>query len=223
MKIFELKKSFDKFTLYIDNLEITEAKIYGLIGSNGCGKTTAMKLMAGIITPDSGVIDRSGLTGRDITMIFRKPYLMHESVLKNILYPLKIRKTKPDMEYIEHLLNMAGLYNLRNDYALTLSGGEQQKLALIRAIIFSPKLIFVDEGFSNMDIESISLFEDFILNRQKTSNTTWVITSHQLSTIKRLCGHVFFMHEGMIKAEGATEGILQAPKLPELKQYLQHV
>jgi len=223
MKISKLKKDFDKFSLFIDSLDMPEGSIYGIIGSNGCGKTTAMKLMAGVLTPDGGSIDYEGLTAQDITMIFRKPYLMHESVLKNILYPLKIRKIKPDMEYIEHLLEISGLKDLRNEYALTLSGGEQQKLSLIRAVVFSPKLIFIDEGFSNMDIESVSVFEDFILDMQKTQKLTWVITSHQLSVIKRLCDNVFFMHDASIKAQGTVEEILQSPELPELKQYLQHV
>jgi len=223
MRISELKKDFDKFSLYIDSLDVPGGSIYGIIGSNGSGKTTAMKLMAGVLPADSGSIDYEGLTAQDITMIFRKPYLMHESVLKNILYPLKIRNIKPDMEYIGHLLEISGLQDLQNEYALTLSGGEQQKLSLIRAIVFSPKLIFIDEGFSNMDIESVCMFEEFILDMQKTQKLTWVITSHQLSVIKRLCNHVFFMHNGSIKAQGSVEEILQSPNLPELKQYLQHV
>jgi len=223
MKIFKLKKDFEKFSLNIDSLTVPEGSIYGIIGSNGCGKTTVMKLMAGILPPDSGLIDHEGLTAREITMIFRKPYLMHESVLKNILYPLKIRKLKPDMQYIEHLLELSGLKELRDEYALTLSGGEQQKLSLIRAVVFSPKLIFIDEGFSNMDIESVTVFENLILEMQKREKITWVITSHQLSVIKRLCDRVFFMHNGEIKAQGTTDEILQSPELPELKQYLQHV
>ncbi|MCL2628528.1 MAG: ABC transporter ATP-binding protein [Oscillospiraceae bacterium] len=223
MKIFRLKKDFEKFSLNIDSLDMSEQKIYGIIGPNGCGKTTAMKLMAGIMQPDSGVVDSGGLTARDITMVFRKPYLMHESVLKNLLYPLKIRGITPDMQYIEHLLELSGLQALRDTYALTLSGGEQQKLALMRAVVFSPKLVFIDEGFSNMDIESIAVFEEFILKMQAKSKLTWVITSHQLSTIRRLCEHVIFMHAGEVKAQGNTEEILSSPQLPELKQYLQFV
>jgi len=222
MKISNLKKKFNKFSLDIDSIDISESKIYGIIGPNGCGKTTTMKLMAGLMPPDSGNIDNEGLTVREITMVFRKPYLMHESVLKNLLYPLKIRNIEPDMEYINYLLEISGLNALKDAYALTLSGGEQQKLALIRAVIFSPKLVFIDEGFSNMDIESITVFEEFILKTQKASGNTIVITSHQMSTIRRLCEHVFFIHDGEIKAQGSTDEILLSPRLPELKQYLQH-
>ena len=223
MKISDLTKRFDKFSLCIEKLDITEGRIYGIIGPNGCGKTTAMKLMAGIVPPDSGHIDYEGLTPRDITMVFRKPYLLHETVANNLIYPMKIRKIKPDKEQIERLLEMAGLQNYRDDYALALSGGEQQKLSLVRALIFSPKLIFVDEAFSNMDIESVAFFEDYILNTQKTKPMTWVIVSHQLSNIKRLCEYVHFMHDGRIKVSGAPNDILPAPEDADLKRYLQYV
>jgi tungstate transport system ATP-binding protein len=223
MKICDLKKSFDNFSLHIESLDITEGKIYGVIGPNGCGKTTAMKLMAGIMRPDSGSIDTEGLTSRDITMIFRKPYLLHDTVLRNLLYPLKLRKVKPDMEKIENLLKIAGLLNHRNEYALSLSGGEQQKLSLIRALVFSPKLIFIDEGFSNMDIESTAFFEDYIINIQRLEPRTWVIVSHQLSIIKRLCEHVFFMNDGKIKAFGSTDSLLSSPENADLKRYLQYI
>jgi len=231
MKITNVKKSFEKFSLNIESLDIPEGKIYGIIGPNGCGKTTAMKIMAGVIKPDSGRIDYEGLTPRDITMVLRKPYLLHDTVIRNLEYPLKLRKIKPDAKVIEHFLEIAGLINYRNEYALTLSGGEQQKLALIRALIFSPKMIFIDEAFSNMDIESVAFFENYILDMHRaaldvsasTGPVTWVVISHQLSNIRRLCEEVFFMHNGEIKASGPTEKMLTSPENDLLTQYLQYL
>jgi len=224
MKIFDVRKSYDKFTLFINRLEMPGGKIYGMIGPNGCGKTTAMKLMAGLISPDSGEIDHEGLTHRDITMIMRKPYLLHDTVLNNLVYPLKIRKLKPDPEKLEHYLEIAGLSDLRNENALGLSGGEQQKLALIRALIFSPKMILTDEAFSNMDIESVAFFEKYIINLQNSSETsiTWVIISHRLSDIIHLCDHVYFLSNGEIKAEGKPDELLIDPENADLKRYLQY-
>jgi len=222
MRISNVKKSFEKFSLHIDDLDVPEGKIYGIIGPNGCGKTTAMKLMAGVTLPDSGSIDYEGLIQREITMVLRKPYLLHDTVFRNLVYPLKLRKIKPDNELIEHYLDITGLSTYRDEYALTLSGGEQQKLSLARALIFSPRLIFIDEAFSNMDIESVAFFENYILDMQKTEPKTWVIISHQLSNIKRLCEHVFFMHNGEVKASGATDELLGSPDNDELKKYLQY-
>jgi len=223
MKISNLKKNFDKFSLNIESLEIPKGKIYGIIGPNGCGKSTLMKIMAGIVRPDSGIIDYEELTPRDITMVLRKPYLLHDTVIRNLIYPLKLRKIKPDAEVIDHYLEITGLQHYRNDYALTLSGGEQQKLALARALIFSPKMIFIDEAFSNMDIESVAFFENYILEKQKETPITWVIISHQLSNIKRLCDYTFFMHNGEVCASGETDILISSPKDEKLKQYLQHV
>jgi len=223
MKIYDLKKNFDKFSIQIDYLDLPEGKIYGIVGPNGCGKTTLMKLMSGVMPPDSGSIDYEGLTPRDITMILRKPYLLHDTVIRNLLYPLKLRRINPDTVQIDHLLEIAGLQNHRDEYALSLSGGEQQKLSLIRALIFSPKLIFIDEGFANMDIESVAFFEDYILDMQRKKPVTWVIVSHQLSNIRRLCEHVLFIHDGKIKASGSTESILSSPENDDLKRYLQYV
>jgi len=222
MKITNVIKSFDKFTLNIERIDIHEGKIYGIIGPNGCGKTTAMKLMAGLLQPDSGSIDYEGLIPRDITMVLRKPYLLHDTVIRNLEYPLKLRKIKPDNDLIEHYLEITGLTSYRNDYALSLSGGEQQKLALVRALIFSPKMIFFDEAFSNMDIESVAFFENYILDMQKANPITWVIISHQLSNIKRLCEYIFFVCDGEVKASGATEDLLSSPENEKLKQYLQY-
>jgi len=223
MKISDVKKSFDRFSLHVESLNTIEGKIHGIIGPNGCGKTTIMKIMAGLIKPDSGSIDYENLSPRDITMVFRKPYLIHDTVIRNLIYPLKIRKIEPDMEMAEHYLEMAGLTNYRDQYALGLSGGEQQKLSLIRALIFSPKLIFIDEGFSNMDIESVALFENYILDMQKAKPATWVIISHHLSNIKRLCDYVYFMHDGKIEVHGQTDEILQNPENVNLKRYFQYV
>ena len=222
MKISNITKRYDKFLLDWQTTDSFEAGIFGIIGSNGCGKTTLMKIMAGLVKPDGGQIDYEGLTQRDITMLFRKPYLMHDTVYRNLVYPLKIRKIKPDKQQVDFYLQMAGLEDMQNQYAPSLSGGQQQKLAFVRAMIFSPKLILIDEAFSNMDIESIVRFQDYILDTQKKSPAIWIITSHQLPSIKQLCDYVFFMHDGKPEAQGKPEQVLLNPASPNLIRFLQY-
>ena len=205
MKITNLKKKIGDFSLNIESMDIPMGEIYGIIGSNGCGKTTLMKIIAGVLTPDSGHINYGSLTARDITMVFRKPYLLHDTVIHNLLYPLTLRKIKPDMAQVEYFLETAGLQNCRKQYAPGLSGGQQQKLALIRAMIFSPKLILIDEAFSNLDMESTDVFERLIIERQRLESTTVLICSHQLSQVQRMCGHVFSMKNGSVEKNGIFE------------------
>ena len=221
MKISNVQKSFGRFCLNIPALTLEKGRMYGMIGPNGGGKSTAVKLLAGLLTPDAGAIDYEGLHPRDITLVPQKPYLMRDTVRANLVYPLQIRKIKPDKGVLDHFLSLAGLEDLQNAYAPGLSSGEAQKLALIRAMIFSPQLIIADETFSNMDMESQARFEKYILDRQRTAPVTWVVISHQLSTIKRLCSHTFFMQNGEIKEEGATGTLLESPKTQALKQYVE--
>ncbi|MCL2619018.1 MAG: ABC transporter ATP-binding protein [Defluviitaleaceae bacterium] len=222
MKISNLRKNYEHFALNIESMEIRPGRVYGIIGQNGCGKTTAMKLLAGLTPPDSGSLDYEGLTPRDITMVFRKPYILNDTVVNNLVYPLKLRGITPHNGELDHYLELAELAGHREAYAPGLSGGQQQKLALVRALIFSPKLIFIDEAFSNMDIESVAKFENYILHRQTTHPTTWVIISHQLSNIKRLCSYIYFMYNGSVDAHGAAEKILSSPENANLRRYLQH-
>ena len=220
MTISSLSKSFGQFSLHIPHLQMPADQIYGLIGPNGCGKSTLASLLAGLLPPDSGTINHDGLGQKDMTLVPQKPYLMRDTVLANLIYPLKVRKLKPNAAEIDHYLKLAGLQNLRHEYAPKLSSGEAQKLALIRAMVFSPRLIFVDETFSNMDMESQANFENYILESQQKRPITWVIISHQLSTIKRICDYVFYMKDGRIEEEGKACAIFANPKTASLKRYL---
>ena len=91
MKITDLEKKIGNFCLQIDHLDIEPGRIHGIIGPNGCGKTVLLKILAGIYTPDSGIIDYEGIGFREITMLSQRPYLMDASVYKNLIYPLQIR------------------------------------------------------------------------------------------------------------------------------------
>lgn len=95
MKISKLQKKIGQFTLQIEELYLESGKVHGLIGTNGCGKTTLSKLIQGILVPDGGRIDYEGLTPRDITMTTQRPYLLHDTVYQNLIYPLKIRGIRP--------------------------------------------------------------------------------------------------------------------------------
>ncbi|MCL1813942.1 MAG: ABC transporter ATP-binding protein [Treponema sp.] len=220
MTLTGVTKKLGDFFLNIEELAIPGPGIYGLVGPNGSGKSTLAKLMAGLLDPDSGSIDVEGLTSREITFIAHKPYMMDDTVYNNLVYPLKLRKTNPDPHLVQDLLEKMGFTKREKQKARSLSGGEQQKLALLRALIFKPRLIIADEAMTALDIDSLDLFEKMILDEQKKDPIIWIIISHQMSQIRRLVNHVYFMHNGKIETDGATEDLFTVNSNPYLKQYL---
>ena len=139
MKIINLEKQMGSFRLQMEEMTLEPGLVHGLIGSNGCGKTTLSKLIMGILTPDGGTIDYEGLIPRDITMTSQKPYLLHDTVYQNLIYPLKLRGIRPEEPEVDRWLARCGLLEKKKQYARSLSSGEQQKLSFIRALIFKPK------------------------------------------------------------------------------------
>jgi ABC-type multidrug transport system ATPase subunit len=172
--------------------------IHGLVGPNGCGKTTLLKLIMGITEPDSGVIDLEGLRPSDMTMMSQRPYLMHASVYDNIVYPLKIRGESIDAASLNDMLERTGLMDIKDQYAGSLSSGERQKLSFLRAIVFRPKMILMDETLSNLDTDSEKLFREMIIERQREDGSTWLIVSHQWDAMNELFGKVHHMENGRI-------------------------
>ena len=198
MRITELRKTLGSIDLYIKDLKIESGRIHGLVGPNGCGKTTLLKLIIGITSPDSGTIDFEGLRPADITMTSQRPYLMHASVYDNIVYPLKIRGARIDQAEIDALLERTGLLRQKQQYAGSLSSGERQKLSFLRAIVFHPSMVLLDETLSNLDPDSEAVCRQIILERRQEDGSTWLIVSHQWDRMNSIFDETHFMEKGRI-------------------------
>ncbi|MDR0923438.1 MAG: ABC transporter ATP-binding protein [Hungatella sp.] len=196
VKIIELEKEIGSFQLNIKRLFFQEKKVHGLIGNNGSGKSTLIKLITGLMKPDHGSIDLGSLGREDITFTAQRPYMLHDTVYHNLIYPLKIRKQIPVKEEIQKWLECCGFTGKEKQFAPSLSSGERQKLSFARALIFKPKLVFIDETMANMDLESVRVFEKIITEIQKEDPITWVIVSHQPTHIYNLCQEVHIMEAG---------------------------
>ena len=220
MIITGLEKKLGVFSLSVERFVVSSPGIYGLIGPNGSGKSTLAKLMAGLLEKDGGVIDTEGLGPRDITFLSRKPYMMDDTVYNNLVYPLRLRKIKPDLRLIALSLDKMGFTGRDKQKARSLSGGEQQKVALLRAFLFKPRFIIADEAMTALDIDSLDIFESMILEEQKKDPIIWIIISHQMPHIRRLTDRLFFMDQGRIETEGPTEELLSRPSNKRLRQYL---
>ena len=215
-----LEKTLGEFFLSIEKLVIPGPGVYGLIGPNGSGKSTLAKIIAGVIEADRGSVDTGGLGHRDITLLSRKPYMMDDTVYNNLVYPLRLRNIKPDPVLVAAYLDRMGFSRKGKQRARSLSGGEQQKLAFLRALIFQPRLVIADEAMTALDIDSLDLFENMILAEREKNSSIWIVISHQMSHIKRLADYIFFLNQGKLEAEGNTQEMLSCPASAGLRQYL---
>ena len=101
-----------------------------------------------------------------------------------------------------------------------LSSGEQQKLSFIRALVFDPAFVIVDETLSNLDPDSTELFEQLMREQQTKNKMTWLLISHQLVHVRKICDQVHFMEQGNVLVSGTPEEILLHPSHPSIRRYL---
>lgn len=199
--IKNLKKYYkDKLVLDIKHLEIESGKITGIVGENGAGKSTLLNIISGIDKSFLGQVyyndeKLNKQIQKEITLVFQKPRLLNNIVYKNLSYPLKIRKTKKEDKKIkiEKMLKLLDIENLKDKKATKLSGGEQQKVALARALVFNPKVLMLDEATSNIDEKSKKIIESIIVNYNKEEKNTIILISHDKEQIKSLCDNVIVL------------------------------
>ncbi len=220
MKISDLQAKLGDFTLAVDTLILEERKIHAFIGSNGCGKSTLAKIIMGILPYRKGEIDFEGLQVHDIVLASQKPYMLHETVRENIVYPLKIRKQEICEEEIDFYLNEFGIFEKKFEHARQLSSGQQQKVSIIRAVIAKQKFIVIDESLSNLDIESISTAKNMIKRLHAESGVTFVLISHQVASIADLVHEYHFFDRGEHILSCDLEG-LKRSNHEKIKHYMQ--
>ena len=213
------KEYHNKCVLDIDNLHIQKGQIIGIVGANGAGKSTLVKIIGGMEKASEGKLIYEGQHDfnkiyKEVTLVFQHPYLLATSVYNNIAYPLKIRKFKSSeiKNRVNALMQEMGIKNLAKQRSNTLSGGERQKVALARALIFNPSLLLLDEPTANIDPNSMTIMENMIKKVNKSKGTTIIIVTHNLAQAKRLCEKVIVMDKGKIVEEGEVGKVMLNPQ-----------
>lgn len=217
MKILDLKGITHvyegKKVLDVPNLSIEKGQIHGVVGPNGSGKTTLLSIMSLILRPTSGGVYYEGspvrynnksLMGiqRFMTMVLQTPYLFNTSVARNVAYGLRARgiPRRACETKVREALELVGLNGFEKRRGRELSGGETQLIALARALILDPMVLFLDEPTANVDARHVHRFEGIISRINRERETTIVMTTHNLSQAYRLTGRVFSLFEGSLVA-----------------------
>ncbi|MBU5669449.1 ABC transporter ATP-binding protein/permease [Peptoniphilus sp. MSJ-1] len=230
VKIKDLNFSYDK-KLVLDNvnLEFKKGSITAIVGESGSGKSTIVKVLSGILKPNSGEIYFNGMTDvnlnsllENIMMIDNEPYIFNES----LRYNLKIAKEDAtDLEILNALdkvglktyfENGDGLDTILDDLGTNLSGGQKQRLSFARAILKSPKLLILDESISNIDIESEELILNLLEKMKKEMNI--ILITHRLKNTE-YADYIYYLEDGKIKEEGKFNEILKGRLFSSLYNY----
>ncbi|OHW61346.1 sulfate/thiosulfate import ATP-binding protein CysA [Andreesenia angusta] len=202
--IENLKKQFNKRILFeLRDMEFKSGRINVLMGRNGIGKSTLFNIIAGLDEDYEGSIayDGEALSKekmQDITLVSQKPYILNRSVYENLAYPLRLRKySKREIEEkVEFYIEKLQLKELRDQNGRSLSGGEMQRVSLGRALIFSPKLLLLDEYTASIDERSLGFMEEIVLEYKETGANIIMIT-HSKEQAERLGDSLVYMKEGL--------------------------
>ncbi len=195
-----------------------------LMGPNGAGKTTLLRAIHGLERVNTGQIhwtDPQDANGRNQGFVFQTPVLMRRSVVDCIAYPMLLDGVTRDQarEQARARATEVGLVvNLEQSVA-DLSGGEKQKMALARALIRSPRILFLDEPCANLDGRSVKEIEE-ILHRIKAGGTRILMSTHDMGQARRLADDVLFLHAGKLVEQSNGDDFFRSPRTAEAKAYL---
>ena len=205
------------------NLALTAKGITAIMGFNGAGKSILLKVMHGIVTPNRGSVhwnqEPTNAEHRlQQAMVFQKPVLLRRSVKANIDFVLKQRNTYATATR-NALLARVGLDEKSHLPARLLSGGEQQRLALARALACRPNILFLDEATASLDPASTAIIEN-IVHEQAASGTKVIMVTHDAAQAARLADYIVFMDAGTVTEHNTSEHFFAAPDSQAAKAYL---
>jgi branched-chain amino acid transport system ATP-binding protein len=216
------------------SMSVPRGQIRGLIGPNGSGKTTTVNVLSGLYRPDGGEIHLCGqrtdrlrphqITACGVARTFQISKLFgHMTVLENVLLPalaaIDRGSTKPPGEIRERgrrLLDFVTLDRMRHAQARELSGGQSMLVQIARALMVQPlHVILMDEPFAGVHPTIRDIIMEAILRMNREESVTFLIVSHEMAEVRRLCGRVSVMHDGRLIAEGPLAQVANDPVVLE--------
>lgn len=193
-----------------------------ILGPNGSGKTTILKILAALETPTEGEVRFDGMKvdennigeiRRRATLVFQRTILLKGSAYRNVAFGLRQLGLPEDevSRKMEEALKVVGLSNLGDRRAVSLSGGEQQRLSLARALVLNRELLLLDEPTVNLDPESLAIVKGVISDLNRKKGTTVVMATHNLMQAEELSERLILLNRGEIVDEGAPGSFFRTP------------
>jgi len=236
IKIEGLQHSYDgRRILDVDRLEIREGEMLAVVGPNGSGKSTLLRIINLLEKPTNGEItfwDGSRLSEMDrgekkklalqMAMIFQEPLLFKRSVRANIGYGLKVRGTDRDEveKRVEVMLERLDLAELADRDAMTLSGGEAQKVTLGRAMVLEPRLLLMDEPLASLDTPTRKVLRKDIARLVREMGVTAVYVSHDYQEVLEIADRLALIFDGRVLQEGRPSEVFSHPNSEVVAQFL---
>ena len=215
------KKFGDVTALHAIDLEINEGEFLTLLGPSGCGKTTTLRLIAGFNQPTSGTIllGEEDVTNvlpqhRKIGMVFQDYALFpHMTIYENIAFGLRERGYDKERipERVEELLELIHLSGVGERYPMEVSGGQQQRIAVARAVAYPPRVLLMDEPLGALDLKLRESMQFELRRIQQELKITAVYVTHDQTEAMNMSDRIVVMNEGVIEQMGSAEAIYNTP------------
>ena len=216
IEVQSLTKKFNGRTVLNEiNFQVKEGEVLGYLGPNGAGKTTTMRIILGLLKPTAGKVlvwgqnlgENEGLRRRVGVLLEHDGLYERISAYENLGYYAQLYGVSKREEKIKGLLEFVGLSDRKNDKVGKLSKGMKRKLALARAIIHEPSVLFLDEPSAGLDPEAQKMVRDLILRLSGEERITVFLNSHDLDEVQRICSKIAILQRGEIKAYDTVDNL----------------
>ena len=219
IEVINLSKSYkSKRAVNNINFKINENEIVGLLGPNGCGKTTTIGMMLGLLKPTSGqvLINGMDIEKNKISLLhkmnFISPYIelpKKLTVKQNLVVYGKLYNVHNLNKQIDYLSNKLRLNKLLDNITGELSSGQKNRVSLAKALINNPTVLLLDEPTASLDPETGDFVRTFLENYKKENKISVLLASHNMDEVKRLCGSVLMMKDGTIVDSGTPDHLIR--------------
>ena len=209
------------------NVHLREGRRSLIVGPNGAGKSLLLRLIHGMLRPSEGEVLWRGnplnrKTRAEQAMVFQRPVMLRRSVLANLRFALRVRgfAGREGTRRAEHALELAGLAHLAKRPARVLSGGEQQRLAIARALACDPQLLLLDEPTASLDPAATGQIESLLMQAHDMG-VTLVMVTHDQWQARRIAQDVVFLQDGRLAEAGPAETLLHTPRSEAARAWLE--